>query len=145
MDWIDKVVPTAQIKYSTRDNAEKIVVTLVNESEEITITNNGNSREYTFTENGEFTFEFQDKAGNKGKAIAKVDWLEKEEPTPTRIKGDTDGDGEITINDLAQIKLHLIETRLLEGIDKIAADIDEDGEVTINDLAQIKRIILEIE
>lgn len=145
VDWIDKVVPTAQIKYSTRDNAEKIVVTLVNESEEITITNNGNSREYTFTENGEFTFEFQDKAGNKGKAIAKVDWLEKEEPTPTRIKGDTDGDGEITINDLAQIKLHLIETRLLEGIDKIAADIDEDGEVTINDLAQIKRIILEIE
>ena len=125
-------------------NAEKIVVTLVNESEEITITNNGSSREYTFTENGEFTFEFQDKAGNKGSATAKVDWMEKEEPTPTRIKGDTDGDGEITINDLAQIKLHLIDIRLLEGIDRIAADLDEDGEITINDLAQIKLIILGI-
>ncbi len=144
VDWIDKVAPKAEIKYSTRENAEKIVATLVNESEEITIINNGNSREYTFTENGEYIFEFQDKAGNIGKAIAKVDWLENEEPTPTRIKGDTDGDGDITINDLAQIKLHLIETRLLDGIDKIAADIDEDGKVTINDLAQIKRIILEI-
>ena len=150
VDWIDKVVPTAQIQYSTRENAEKIVVTLVNESEEITITNNGTSREYTFTENGEFTFEFQDKAGNKGTATAKVDWMNKEEPTPptpptpTRMKGDTDGDGEITVNDLAQVKLHLIEARLLQGMDKVAGDMDNDGEITINDLAQIKLVILGI-
>ena len=56
VDWIDKVVPTAQIQYSTRENAEKIVVTLVNESEEITITNNGTSREYTFNKDGEVLF-----------------------------------------------------------------------------------------
>ena len=147
VDWIDNVAPTAQIRYSTRENADKIVATLVNESEEITITNNGNSREYTFTENGEFTFEFQDKAGNKGTATAKVDWMKDEEdptPIPTRMKGDTDGDGEITVNDLAQVKLHILEIRLLEGIDKIAADIDNDGEITVNDLAQIKLIILGI-
>ena len=144
VNWIDKVVPTAEIKYSTKENAEKVVATLINESEEITITNNGTSREYIFTENGEFTFEFQDKAGNKGTVTAKVDWIEKEESEPERIKGDTDGDGEITINDLAQVKLHLVELKLLEGIDKIAADIDNDGEVTVNDLTQMKLIILGI-
>ncbi len=142
VDWIDKIVPTAQIRYSTRENAEKIVVTLVNESEEITITNNGSSREYTFTENGEFTFEFQDRAGNEGKATAKVDWMKKEEPAPTRMKGDTDGDGEITANDVAQIKLHLIQIRSLEGIDKTVADLDDDGEVTTNDLALVMLIML---
>ena len=143
VNWIDKIAPTAQIRYNTRENAQEIIATLVNESEEIIVINNGSSREYKFTENGEFTFEFQDKAGNKSTATAKVDWLENEEPTPTRIKGDTDGDGEITINDLAQVKLHLLEIRLLEGIDAIAADIDNDGEITVNDLAQIKLIILE--
>ena len=143
VNWIDKIAPTAQIRYNTRENAQEIIATLVNESEEIIVINNGISREYKFTETGEFTFEFQDKAGNKSTATAKVDWLENEEPTPTRIKGDTDGDGEITINDLAQVKLHLLEIRLLEGIDAIAADIDNDGEITVNDLAQIKLIILE--
>ncbi len=144
VNWIDKTPPTAQIQYSTRENAEKVVATLVNESEEIIITNNGTSREYTFTENGEFVFQFQDKAGNKGTATAKVDWMKKEEPEPERIKGDIDGDGEITINDVAQLKLHLIEIRPLEGIDKIVADVDEDGEITVNDLAQMKFIILGI-
>ena len=136
-------IPTVEIEYSTTEpTTENVVATLVNESTDIIVTNNNGSKSYTFTENGEFTFEFVDSVGNTGKITAKVDWIEKEQPVPTRIKGDTDGDGEITINDLAQIKLHLIGLRLLEGIDKIAADIDEDGEITINDLAKIKLILL---
>ncbi len=35
---------------------------------------------YTFEDNGEFTFEFEDAAGNKGTATARVDWIDKAAP-----------------------------------------------------------------
>lgn len=60
------------------------------------------------------------------------------------VIGDTDGDSSITINDLAELKLHLIETRLLDEIKLKAADIDNDNEVTINDLAQMKLILINL-
>ena len=60
------------------------------------------------------------------------------------VIGDTDGDGEITINDMAELKLHIIEKELLEGIKLKAADVDNDGEVTINDLAQMKLILIDL-
>ena len=58
------------------------------------------------------------------------------------VIGDIDQDTEITINDLAKLKLHLIESKLLTGIELKAADIDNDNEVTINDLAQLKLILI---
>ena len=58
--------------------------------------------------------------------------------------GDVDCDGEITINDLAKIKLHIIEIQLLEGTRLQAADLDNDGEVTINDLAQVKLVLIDL-
>ena len=60
------------------------------------------------------------------------------------VTGDTDGDSEISINDIAKVKLHLIETKLLTGIELKAADIDNDGEISINDLAQIKLILIDL-
>ena len=54
------------------------------------------------------------------------------------VTGDTDGDTEITPNDLAQLKLHLIGIRILEDAELAIADMDGDGEPTINDLAQMK-------
>jgi hypothetical protein len=36
------------------------------------VTNNGGSPVYTYTENGNFTFEFQDLAGNPGNLYSKV-------------------------------------------------------------------------
>ncbi len=79
---IDKVAPTAEIKYSTTNKTNKdVTVTLVNASEKITITNNGGKNTYTFTENGEFTFEFVDEAGNKGTVTAKVNNIDKTAPT----------------------------------------------------------------
>lgn len=81
--WIDKIAPTAEVKYTTKENGH-VIATLVNESEQIIITNNSTSREYEFEENGEFKFTFQDIAGNEGSAVAKVDSIKKEEPsTPT--------------------------------------------------------------
>lgn len=60
------------------------------------------------------------------------------------VIGDTDSDGEITINDMAELKLHIIEKELLEGIKLKSADVDNDGEVTINDLAQMKLILIDL-
>ena len=58
------------------------------------------------------------------------------------VIGDIDKDTTITINDLAKLKLHLIESELLTGIELNAAYIDNDDEVTINDLAQLKLILI---
>lgn len=77
--WIDKVAPTAQVKYITRENGG-VVATLVNESEKIIITNNGFNKEHNFNKNGEFTFIFEDEAGNVGKVIAKVNCIKEEKP-----------------------------------------------------------------
>ena len=58
------------------------------------------------------------------------------------VIGDIDKDTEITINDLAKLKLHLIESETLTGIELKAAYIDNDNEVTLNDLAQLKLILI---
>ncbi len=75
-DATKRVIPTAEIKYSTTSVTDKeVVATLVNPSSEITIVNNNGSNTYTFKENGSFTFEFVDKEGNKGEATATVNWI----------------------------------------------------------------------
>ncbi len=58
------------------------------------------------------------------------------------VIGDIDQDTKITINDLAKLKLHLIESELLTGMELKAAYIDDDDEITINDLAQLKLILI---
>ena len=58
------------------------------------------------------------------------------------VIGDIDQDTKITINDIAKLKLHLIESKPLTGIELKAAYIDKDNEVTINDLAQLKLILI---
>ncbi len=60
------------------------------------------------------------------------------------VTGDIDGDTEITTNDLAQLKVHLIDYEKLTGNSLIAADVDNDKEVTINDLAQIKLVLINL-
>lgn len=60
------------------------------------------------------------------------------------VTGDIDKDAKITINDLAEEKLHLIDYKLLEGTSLKAADADGDGEITINDIAQMKLILIDL-
>lgn len=60
------------------------------------------------------------------------------------VTGDIDKTSEITINDVAQVKLHLIGKELLEGIELKVADIDDDKEITINDLAQMKLVLINL-
>ena len=61
------------------------------------------------------------------------------------VKGDVDGNGTITLNDLALIKIHLIGKQLLTGVYEKAADIDLNGKVSINDVASLKLILIGLE
>ena len=58
------------------------------------------------------------------------------------LSGDIDGNGEIGLTDLAQLKLHCIEHTLLTGSYLQAADLDGNGLITITDLAQLKLILI---
>lgn len=96
VDWIDKVLPTASVIYDYSTYTNNSVKAILVPSEEVTILNNeyeildemgntiiGDPREYVFADNGEFTFLFEDKAGNRGSAVARVDWIDKTVPIAT--------------------------------------------------------------
>lgn len=89
VDWIDKVAPTATIEYSIKDFTYQNVTAVLTPSEEVVITNNDGKNTYTFTENDSFTFEFVDKAGNKGTITATVDWIDKTAPIGEIIYSNT--------------------------------------------------------
>ncbi len=59
-------------------------------------------------------------------------------------KGDTNGDGNITIRDLANIRLHLLGLSKLAGNNSVGADTNNDGSITIRDLANIRLHLLGI-
>lgn len=58
------------------------------------------------------------------------------------VTGDLNGDGEITVTDLAQLKLHYIEKELLTGASLKAADMNYEGQITITDLAKLKLVLI---
>ena len=91
VDWIDKEAPTATIEYSTQDITEGPVIATLKPNENVTILGNGAST-YTFTENAEFTFEFMDRAGNKGYATAVVTWIKKKTSKPEDNENNTKPD-----------------------------------------------------
>ena len=94
---IDRSKPTAGIYYSTQEpTSDYVIARLDDPSTEIIITNNDGHDTYVFTENGEFTFEFEDKNGNKGSATAKVDWIDKNAPT-ANVDYQLDGDKKLRI------------------------------------------------
>ena len=59
-------------------------------------------------------------------------------PTPV-IPGDVDDSGEVTTNDLAKIKLFLVDKAT---INEIAGDIDGNGSVGTSDLAALKLMLV---
>lgn len=80
VNWIDKTPPTATVQYDiTAPTNEDVCAILVDPSEEINILNMPSEETlcYTFTQNGQFEFQFVDKAGNMGTALAVVDWIDK--------------------------------------------------------------------
>ncbi len=58
------------------------------------------------------------------------------------VKGDCTGDGKITILDLANVRLHLLEIIKLKGDNLKGADTNGDNKITIIDLANIRLHLL---
>lgn len=65
-------------------------------------------------------------------------------PAVTVKKGDTNGDGTISIRDLANIRLHLLGISKLSGNGFKGADTNLDNEITIRDLANVRLHLLGI-
>ena len=68
-----------------------------------------------------------------------------EEPFTVIVKGDINGDGKITVTDLAKVQLHIVKLEMLNGPYTIAADINEDEKVTVTDLAKLQLHIVGLE
>ena len=58
------------------------------------------------------------------------------------VMGDIDGNGKISANDLAKLRLHYIGKEPLDGAYKEASDVDGNGRTSLNDIAKIKLIII---
>lgn len=59
------------------------------------------------------------------------------------VIGDINKDGEMDIDDLAEMKFHIIESKILSGIKLKAADINSDKEVSIDDVAKMKLVLID--
>lgn len=68
--------------------------------------------------------------------------LDGEENYVLIVTGDLDGNGKITITDLAKLKLHCIEKEILSGNLLISADLNNDKKISVTDIAQIKMVLI---
>lgn len=80
--WIDKKAPEVTVEYSevnpTRDN---VTAYLKGVKEDEYIVNEGRLDYHLFTENGEYVFIVRDLAGNETRIVAKVENIDREDPT----------------------------------------------------------------
>ena len=90
VDWIDKVIPTVEVVFSTTEPTnEEVVATLTGSKPNMTVlsddvpvaTNPDGSRTITFEENDSVEVVFQDAVGNVGRKTITVDWIDKTAPT----------------------------------------------------------------
>jgi len=58
------------------------------------------------------------------------------------VPGDIDGNGDLTITDLAKLCLHYIEDEMLEEPYKEAADLDSNNKITVTDLAKLQLTLI---
>ena len=58
------------------------------------------------------------------------------------MRGDTNGDGKISLIDLANVQRHLLGLMKLAGDNFTAADTNGDGKISLIDLANIQRHLL---
>lgn len=62
--------------------------------------------------------------------------------TTEKIKGDINGDGNITVSDMATIRLHLLNKYTISGDLFSLADVNGDGVITVSDMATIRLHLL---
>jgi len=89
VNWIDKTLPAASLKYSNTQMTNKPVTVTLNTEADAVILNNGGAAARTFYTNGEFTFRVVDIAGNQAGIKAVVANIDVEKPQIT-LKGNAD-------------------------------------------------------
>ena len=62
--------------------------------------------------------------------------------TQNVVKGDTNGDNTVTLSDLANVRLYLLQAINLQGNNYIGADTNGDNRITLSDLANIRLHLL---
>ncbi len=62
--------------------------------------------------------------------------------TPNVKVGDANGDGKISLSDLAKIRLHLLKEITLKGDNLTGADANKDGKISLSDLAKVRLHLL---
>lgn len=139
VDNIDRILPSANVSYSTNDVTTGVVVaTLDNISENITVLNNNGSFSYSFTNNGTFVFQIADDAGNTNYVEANVDWIVDElvdEDVDTNLDGNFSVGGESSGNNGSNSNANDSESSTEGELDD---DSDEDDELTEQEL-EIKK------
>lgn len=60
----------------------------------------------------------------------------------TKGKGDVNGDGKITVSDMATIRLHLLGKYTISGESFAVADVNGDGKITVSDMATVRLHLL---
>lgn len=60
------------------------------------------------------------------------------------VTGDINGDGELTLTDISNLKLHIVELNLLTNESLYAADTNKTNTVTLTDLSQLKTMLLNL-
>lgn len=102
VDWIDREKPTAEIEFSTTNKTNQPVKATLKPNEPVTVLSEG-GLSHTFEQNGTFTFELEDRAGNRSSIPVLVDWIDTVKPNATLFydkteKTDTDVIATITFD-----------------------------------------------
>ena len=71
--------------------------------------------------------------------FTEIELSKSEEPAPSIVLGDVNGDGEVGATDYQLAKRHVLKTYTLEGNAFKAADLDGDGIIEAGEYALIKR------
>ena len=61
------------------------------------------------------------------------------------VKGDTTGDGNISITDLIKVRQHLANINKLDGVYEMAGDTTDKGNISITDLIKIRQDLAKIQ
>ena len=75
----EELISTISYDYTELTN-QNVTATITFNRDDVTITNNDGSNQFVFEENGTFTFEYIDSEGNVSQNVARVTWIDKEEP-----------------------------------------------------------------
>ena len=148
---IDKIAPTVNVGYSTKNPTRGNVKVTITSNEEIqtvigwTLSSDKKTLTKEYSANTKETITVKDIAGNETQANIEISNIDKNLPETTI--GDINQDGKIDVTDLLMLKRHLVAGNRSEwkltGDSLVSADMNENGTIDITDMLMLKRKIVE--